>query len=314
MRQAPAASQVSPLDLDGAWRLMLALAERARRGDAVTTDTCFAARDGAFVPATAPLAREGVVVAPARVAVICASGLPLDAQVERLCALFLPLLVGPGAHALVVGHLGQSLDGRVATPTGVSQFITGSEDVRHTHRLRALFDAVLVGVRTVQLDDPRLTTRLAEGPHPTRVVLDPHAKLVPPRKLLDDGEADTLICTDLARMPTPLRRGGVTYLGIPLRNGQFDLAALREALAARDLRRLFVEGGGVTISRMLAAGMLDRLHVGVAPMILGSGAPAFALPPIDRLDEALSVRCRHFSLGDDVLFDCALRGDPLAAE
>jgi riboflavin biosynthesis pyrimidine reductase len=75
-------------------------------------------------------------------------------------------------------------------------------------------------------------------------------------------------------------------------------------LARRGLGRLLVEGGGVTVSRFLAGRALDRLHVSVAPVILGSGAPAFALPPIDQLHEALSPRCRTFALGSDVLFDC----------
>ena len=75
---------------------------------------------------------------------------------------------------MVVAHLGQSLDGRVATVTGSSRFVTGPEDVRHTHRLRALFDAVLVGARTACIDNPRLTTRLVPGRQPARVIVDPN--------------------------------------------------------------------------------------------------------------------------------------------
>jgi riboflavin biosynthesis pyrimidine reductase len=146
------------------------------------------------------------------------------------------------------------------------------------------------------------------------VILDPQGKLADNRKVFDDGEAETLVCTAESAVPSRARRGRASWLGVPMRDGGFDLGALRGMLAARGLSRLFVEGGGVTVSRMLAAGLLDRLHVSVAPLILGSGAPAFALPPIDRLDEALSVRCRHFSLGNDVLFDCALRASALAAE
>jgi diaminohydroxyphosphoribosylaminopyrimidine deaminase / 5-amino-6-(5-phosphoribosylamino)uracil reductase len=295
------ASRALPLNASQAWTLLLALAARARR-QPVCTPSGFAL-DDAGTWQTVPAAEALLMLEPSALAVEGA----LQSEARALLELMLPLVVGARATSTVVGHLGQSLDGRVATPTGASQFITGREDVVHTHRLRALFDAVVVGVRTVQLDDPQLTTRHVAGAHPTRVVLDPQAKLAGPFKLLDDAASTTLVCTSLERTPTPQSRGSVVWLGVPCRAGRFDLAALRRALAERGLSRLFIEGGGETVSRFLAAGMLDRLHVSVAPLILGSGAPAFALPPIDRLDEALRLRCRHFSLGPDILFDCALQ-------
>jgi riboflavin biosynthesis pyrimidine reductase len=113
-----------------------------------------------------------------------------------------------------------------------------------------------------------------------------------------------VVCTDAARLPSVRRRGHAEWLGVPCGEQGMPIAALLAALRARGLARIFIEGGGVTVSRFLGARALDRLHVSVAPMILGSGSPAFALPPIDRLDEALSLRCRHFSLGPDLLFDC----------
>jgi len=294
------ATRVQPLSVAEAWQLLLQLAGRTRRRP-LTQRAGFALDEaGTWLevePDDAPITLE-----PNGCAVVgVASG-----EARSLLELMLPLVVGAHARRMAVGHLGQSLDGRVATPTGVSQFITGREDVVHTHRLRALFDAVLVGVRTVQLDDPQLTTRHVPGAHPTRVVLDPQAKLGASRKVLDDAISPTLICTALERTPTARRVGHVEWLGVPCHAGRFDLQALRDALAERGLMRLFVEGGGETLSRFLAAGLLDRLHVSVAPIILGSGAPAFALPPIDRLDEALTLRCRHFTLGPDILFDCAL--------
>jgi riboflavin-specific deaminase-like protein len=229
---------------------------------------------------------------------------------RTLLELFLPLVVGAKVGRMVVGHLGQSLDGRVATPTGASQFITGREDVTHTHRLRALFDAVLVGVRTVELDNPQLTTRLVPGEHPTRVVLDPQGKLREGYKVLEDGMTPTLVCTFEGALPSEPKRGHVEWLALPAEGRSFEVHELLDVLAKRGLSRVFVEGGGVTVSRFLAARALDRLHVSVAPMILGSGAPAFALPPIDRLEEALTPRCRHFALGPDILFDCELTPPP----
>ena len=90
-------------------------------------------------------------------------------------------------------------------------------------------------------------------------------------------------------------------------SGELNLPALLEALGAQGLRRVLVEGGGVTVSRFLQAGTLDRLHVSVAPLIIGSGRPSFTLDPITTLDDALRPDCRHFPLGQDVLFDFDLR-------
>jgi diaminohydroxyphosphoribosylaminopyrimidine deaminase / 5-amino-6-(5-phosphoribosylamino)uracil reductase len=316
--QAPCAAtrETSPLSAEQTWPLILQLAERARQGAPLMHTTSFVLHEGRFTAAD-PAGAEAhgrVVVDPSALSVQFDATVPASAEARSLCALFLPLVVGREAEAMIVGHLGQSLDGRVATPTGASQFITSREDVVHTHRLRAVFDAVVVGVRTVQFDNPQLTTRLATGPHPTRVILDPQGKLMGGYKVLDDGAAPTFVCTAPDRLPRAIRRGNATWLAIPRGEGGFEPAALRRALHARGLRRVFVEGGGVTVSRMLGSGMLDRLHVSVAPMILGSGAPAFALPAIDQLDEALRPRCRHFSLGPDVLFDCALAPALRAAE
>jgi riboflavin biosynthesis pyrimidine reductase len=83
-------------------------------------------------------------------------------------------------------------------------------------------------------------------------------------------------------------------------------AALIDALAARGLGRVLVEGGGVTVSRFLQAGVVERLHVMVAPMLIGSGRPGISLPPVSTLDQALRPACRVFACGEDNLFDLAL--------
>jgi riboflavin-specific deaminase-like protein len=305
-----------PIDLEAAWRLLLSLSARPPRIASVGAagpGLGFAYSHGRWQEplgqcprATAQLwfdPSSQRVVATASVAG-AAGAVELAHDAAQLLELFLPLLCcGPG---WVVGHLGQSLDGRVATPSGASQFITGHDDVVHTHRLRALAQAVLVGVRTVLLDDPQLTTRLVPGQNPVRVVLDPRAKLGHARRLLEDQAAPTLVVTQPEFCPAQRTRGGVEWLACPLREGRFDLAVLLGMLAERGLTRVFVEGGGVTVSSFLSAGLLDRLHVSVAPLILGSGAPAFVLPPIDRLDQALALRVRHFTLGCDMLFECQI--------
>jgi riboflavin-specific deaminase-like protein len=232
---------------------------------------------------------------------------PVSYSAAELFDLYLPLCVGPQCSSLCVAHLGQSLDGRVSTPRGSSPLITGPEDLRHTHRMRALFDAVIVGATTIELDDPRLTTRLVPGERPVRVVLDPCGRVRHDRHVIQCDDARTLLVVgrDHASRHAGLS-DHVQVVGVEKDGGRFDLRKIFVELRRRGLRRLFVEGGGVTVSRLLDAKLLDRLQVAVASRIIGFGSPALQLQtPIGSL-AGLLVDSRRFLLGADVLFDCRL--------
>jgi diaminohydroxyphosphoribosylaminopyrimidine deaminase/5-amino-6-(5-phosphoribosylamino)uracil reductase len=217
--------------------------------------------------------------------------------------LYAPVAESRADPAYVMGQLGQSLDGRIATPSGHSHYINGPEAILHLHRLRALVDAVIVGAGTAIADDPRLTVRLVKGPNPARVVIDPTGRLPPTARLFDnDGVRRFVVQAGNLRRPV-----GVTAIQLERRNGQLDPHAIVAALAKHGLRRLLIEGGGRTVSAFLSAGALDRLHICVAPLLIGSGPLGIALPPIDRLDAALRPEVSIHRLGGDVLFDCAFR-------
>ena len=240
---------------------------------------------------------------------------PPTPAARDLLDLYLPLTRGPD---LVIGQLGQSLDGRIATVSGKSHYITGPEDIRRLHRLRALVDAVIVGVVTVALDDPELTVRKVKGENPVRVVLDPDGRLGQDRRIFSDGLAPTIVVRgtgvdDLQATgdgPDDAKATGdglPEVLTLPASGAEgFEPGGVLEALRARGLRRVLVEGGGVTVSRFLKANLLDRLHVTVAPVLMGSGRLGITLPPIETLDQSLRARCRHVPLGDDLLFDLDL--------
>jgi riboflavin-specific deaminase-like protein len=242
-------------------------------------------------------------------------GNAVHADAALLLNRYLPLL----APQLVIGQLGQSLDGRIATANGHSHYVTGPESLLHLHRLRALVDAVVVGAGTVLVDDPQLTVRHCPGPNPWRVVLDPQRKLPLQRRLFCDGQAPTLVLAAVpAAVPVPApasapipapaaNRAETALLSVADDGSGFAPAAVISLLAARGAQRILVEGGGITVSRFLAAGALDRLHVVVAPMLIGSGRPGLSLPAIDHLDQALRPAHRRESLGEDVLYELQLR-------
>lgn len=220
--------------------------------------------------------------------------------------LFGPLF-GPPAHhdgMFVLGRLAQSLDGYIALPGGESHWITGETDIRHTHRLRALFDAVVVGAGTVAADNPRLTTRLVEGPSAVRVVIDPTGRLSDDRHVFRDGPETLVIHGPNA--PARPDTGLAESLRLPAGAAGLAPADILAALRARGLKRIFVEGGGVTVSRFLAAGALDRLHVTVAPVVMGAGVPGFVLPTATSVATARRFRWHSHTMGADILFDIPL--------
>src|SRR5262245_41114453 len=224
--------------------------------------------------------------------------------------LFGPLRTGLVDDVMAIGQLGQSLDGRVATETGHSHYINGPAGLAHLHRLRALVDAVVIGVGTALADDPQLTVRRVSGPQPVRVVIDPSGRLPGSARLLaNDGVRRIVMSASDVRPPLP---PGIEVVVLPKSGGQIVPSAILVALAARGLRRILIDGGADAVSRFLAAGCLDRLHVIVAPIVLGSGRVGLALPPIERADQALRAPMHVHRLDDDVLFDCDLSAQRVA--
>jgi len=218
--------------------------------------------------------------------------------------LFGPLRAGTTDDLVVVGQLGQSLDGRIATESGHSKYINGPAGLDHLHRLRALVDAVVIGVGTALADDPQLTVRRVAGPQPARVVIDPNGRLpASARVFASDGVRRLLVTAAGTRCAPP---SGVEIFTLTTTDGRIAPPAILAALAERGLHRLLIEGGADTVSRFLVAGCLDRLHVIVAPIILGSGRASLILPPIERADQALRMPVHAHQLDDEVLFDLDL--------
>jgi diaminohydroxyphosphoribosylaminopyrimidine deaminase/5-amino-6-(5-phosphoribosylamino)uracil reductase len=219
------------------------------------------------------------------------------------------ILGAPTDRAYVVAQLGQSLDGRIATPSGESRWINRQAALDHLHRLRAAVDAVVVGIGTVVADDPVLNVRRVSGRNPARVVIDPAGRLPAHARCLADDGARRLVVRGRGG-PAP---EGVEVLRLNCEGGTLAPEAIVAALFDRGLRRLLIEGGARTVSRFIDAEAVDRLHILVAPMILGCGKIGLELSPIAKLSQARRPCTRVHLLEDgDVLFDCDLRAAPEA--
>lgn len=228
----------------------------------------------------------------------------VTAEVHELLDCLTPLASRP---AWVLAQLGQSLDGRIATESGHSHYINGHESLVHLHRLRALVDAVVVGAGTASADNPQLTVRHVSGDHPTRVILDPRGRIPDDLTLLHSAIAPTLHIVGPEVAPTDsLPHVERCVLALNAR-GQFSPSDVISLLAKKGLPRVLVEGGGITVSQFIEAGAIDRLHLLVAPLLIGSGRPGLQMTPIDTLDSALRLPTRTFRCGDDTLFDMRLR-------
>jgi riboflavin-specific deaminase-like protein len=234
-------------------------------------------------------------------------------EAAQVADLYLPLcLAGP---RYVFAQLGQSLDGCIASRTGDACFVTGEDDRRHLHRLRALADAVIVGAGTALADDPQLTVRAVPGTNPVRVVLDPRGRVPSDGKMFTDEAASTLWLLDRDAPSPPSLPPQVEI--VRLRAGRTARIAPRQvldALAARGLGRVLVEGGGVTVSRFLAERALHRLYLTVAPVLVGDGVRGVRFPGETLMRDAVRPPTRRFDLGDDVLFELDLSARSRARE
>ena len=215
---------------------------------------------------------------------------------------FQPIREATPDRPFVIAQLGQSLDGRIATVTGESRYINGSAALDHLHGLRACVDAVVVGAGTIVADDPQLTVRRVAGKSPARVVIDPSGRLDAHGKWLARDGTPLLLVSAGAACPE-----GVELVRLPLHEGLIRPAGIVAALFARGYRRLLIEGGARTISSFIDAGCVNRLHLLMAPVIIGAGKTGLELKPQGDLSRALRPPTSvHLLEGGEVLFDCAL--------
>ena len=230
-----------------------------------------------------------------------AEGVP---QVPDLSAL-LGSVSDTESRPYVVLKYAQTLDGRIATSTGDSKWISSEDERRTSHALRAACDAVLVGVGTVLADDPQLTVRLVPGASPLRIVLDSTLRLPTDAQILTDA-APTLVITtgrsDRARRHALQANGVAVHVLDAHPPWGVDLNATLRLLRARGVRALLVEGGSAVITSFLRERLVNRLIVGIAPTILGAGTDAVGDLQTASVTDSLRLRQRAIhAVGDDIL-------------
>lgn len=200
--------------------------------------------------------------------------------------------------------IAMTLDGKIATRTGDSRWVTGEAARRHVHRLRNWNDAVLIGSGTALADDPQLTARLPGGRNPVRVVVDTRGRLTG-RSVLAATACDvrTLVAVGPDVDGTSLERCGVEVLHLPLRGRHVDLVVLARALASRGLHSVLCEGGALLGGALMDAGLVDEVVWFVAPKLVGGiEAPGpLGGGGVEKMNDALrldQMRVRRF--GEDL--------------
>jgi diaminohydroxyphosphoribosylaminopyrimidine deaminase/5-amino-6-(5-phosphoribosylamino)uracil reductase len=231
-------------------------------------------------------------------------------QARRLNEAFLKYVNTKGPFVII--KCAATLDGRIATRSGDSRWVTGEKARRYVHRLRHAVDAILVGIGTIHADNPSLTTRLdsIKGVDPVRIVLDTHLSISPDARILKlDSNSDTILITGKAVSEAKKKRvvkKGVRQIVQPLKNGKIDMKPLMVQLGSMGITSLLVEGGSRVIASALRSGIVDKALFFYAPKILGGddGIPICRGPGPQLMKDCIqakNIRVQRFD--DDVMIE-----------
>lgn len=211
----------------------------------------------------------------------------------------------------VIAKVAMSLDGKIATRTGDSKWVTGEAARLFVHRLRNEMDAILVGSRTVMLDDPSLTTRLPEGDSrdPIRVILDADEYLLSDRRVFHlESDAPTWVAVPEGKTA----EGADQIITVPRGAGGLDLWALMRELGRRDISTVLIEGGGTTHASAFEAGIVDKIMFFIAPKIVGGREAVTAVEGrgVEFMAEAIRLRDMKVTpIGADLLIEAYVDKD-----
>ncbi|MCD6336540.1 MAG: bifunctional diaminohydroxyphosphoribosylaminopyrimidine deaminase/5-amino-6-(5-phosphoribosylamino)uracil reductase RibD [Candidatus Latescibacteria bacterium] len=199
--------------------------------------------------------------------------------------------------------LAQSLDGRIATSSGDSKWITGERARRFVHRLRSQVDAVMVGVETVIQDDPQLNVRWVKGKHPLKIVLDSRLR-IPMAAQVFGGERTILATTERSSEEKRrlIEKGAQVWI-LPEQDGHVDLTEVMRKAGREGITSILIEGGSKVATSAIKAGVVDKLLIFIAPKLIGAGTDAVGDLGIARIEEAIELEdVKLRKIGEDVLY------------
>lgn len=203
----------------------------------------------------------------------------------------------------------QTIDGRIATISGQSRWISSEQSLRLAHTLRSHHDAILVGIDTLIRDDPALTVRMVRGRNPIRIIVDSRLRTPPDARVMQDqNRAKTIIATTIHANPGKrdiLKGMGIETLVIEHdKDHRVDLAKLLVELGKKNISSVLIEGGSAIITSMLKAKLPDRVFLVVAPKIMGKGIEAVGDLQIRSIDELLRISYKKIvRRGTDLIID-----------
>lgn len=247
------------------------------------------------------------------------SGIQVDVGLHKLEAqklndIFIKYIVK--VKPLILLKSAMTLDGKTASRTGDSKWISGEESRAYVHRLRNRYSAIMVGLNTVLLDDPVLTTRLegSKGRNPVRVIVDSTGRIPSEAKVLDiDSERRTIIVTteDMSSLKKRyLISKGAEIIITEKRDGKVDMEKLIDELAGRGIDSLLVEGGGTVAATLVEKGLVDKVAMFIAPVIIGGREAATPVMGngVDHISDGYRLKHQRVAmLGQDVLIEGYLK-------
>ncbi len=232
----------------------------------------------------------------------------LAEESSRLNEVFMKYIVAK--EPFVVMKAAMSLDGKIATRTGESQWITGQAARERVHQLRSALSGIMVGVQTVITDDPQLTSRIPGGKNPLRIIVDSSLRIPLEAKVLQNQDsAKTIIATTEQadrNKAALLEEAGIELLTVPVKDGRTDLKALMRVLGERGIDSILLEGGATLNFAALQAGIVDKVQVYIAPKLIGGETAKTPVggEGIEKLSQAFGVLdLKASAVGEDILLE-----------
>ena len=200
-----------------------------------------------------------------------------------------------------------SLDGKIATKTGDSKYISGKEARTLVHELRSSLDAVMVGINTVKKDNPELTVRLTKGRNPVKIVVDTELKISENAKIIKKEPTNLIIATTSKankKKAKSLQQKGVRIIYAKAKKGHIDLPPLMKELGKHDITSIMIEGGAELNAEAIRSGIVDKILFFISPRMIGKGLGAVGDLGINKVDKSIKLKDLDYKkVGKDILIE-----------